>query len=76
MSAAIKVSESADPNKRVLAAAIFSYLGSQEAQADLKTLSNDTDSRVARIAKRAASTVDDPAERYRTMVPGTASFRW
>jgi hypothetical protein len=76
MSAAIKDSESKDPNKRILAATIFSYLGNQEAEQDLKTLSNDTDSRVARIAKRVASTVDDPAERYRTMVPGTASFRW
>jgi hypothetical protein len=76
MSAAIKDSESSDPNKRILAAAIFSYLGSQEAKADLKTLSNDADSQVAAIAKRAASTGEDPAEFYRRMVPGGASFRW
>jgi len=75
MSAAIKDSESADPNKRVLAAAIFSYLGNQEAKQDLKTLSNDADSRVSAIAKSGASTRDDPAERYSTMVPGGASFR-
>jgi|SRR5208337_1485919 len=76
MSAAIKDSESADPNKRVLAAAIFSYLGSQEAEADLKTLSNDADSRVAGIAKKSASRGEDPIQRYRTMTPGAASFRW
>lgn len=76
MSAAIKDSESADPNKRVLAAAIFSYLGSQEVKADLKTLSNDADSRVAAIVKRAASRGEDPIQRYRTMTPGEPSFRW
>ena len=76
MSAAIKDSESADPNKRVLAAAVFSYLGSQEAKADLKTLSNDADSRVADIVKGAASRGEDPIQRYRTMTPGGASFRW
>ena len=76
MSAAIKDSESADPNKRVLAAAIFSYLGSQEAKEDLKTLSNDADSRVADIAKKTASNGEDPSEFYRRMTPGGASFRW
>jgi hypothetical protein len=76
MSAAIKDSESADPNKRVLAAAMFSYLGSHEAKADLKTLSNDADSRVADIVKGAASRGEDPAEFYRRMTPGGASFRW
>jgi hypothetical protein len=76
MTAAIKDSESADPNKRILAAAIFSYLGSQEAEADLKTLSNDADSRVADIAKGAASFGEDPAQYSRRMIPGGASFRW
>jgi hypothetical protein len=76
MSAAIKDSESADPNKRILAAAIFSYLGTQEAEQDLKTLSNDADSQVAAIAKGAASMGEDPARYYRRMVPGGASFRW
>lgn len=70
MSAAIKDSESADPNKRILAAVIFSYLGSQEAKADLKTLSNDADSEVAAIAKRAASRGEDPDEFYRRITPG------
>lgn len=81
MSAAIKDSESKDPNKRVLAAAIFSYLGSQEAEADLKTLSNDADSRVADIAKKSASLGEDPSPGFRKIVrqvnpPGipTASF--
>ncbi len=60
MSAAIKDSESADPNKRILAAVIFSFLGSQEAKDDLKTLSNDADSRVADIAKKTASMGEDP----------------
>ncbi len=81
MSAAIKDSESADPNKRMLAAVIFSYFGTQEAEQDLKTLSNDADSRVARIAKETASFGEDPGPSYRTIVrhvnpPGipTASF--
>jgi hypothetical protein len=76
MSAAIKDSESTDPQKRILAAAIFSYLGSQEAKADLKTLSSDADSRVADIAKETASMGEDPAQYYRRMIPGGASFRW
>jgi hypothetical protein len=76
MSAAIKDSESDDPNKRILAAIIFSYLGTQEAEQDLKTLSNDADSDVAAAAKRAASTGEDPAEYYRRIIPGGASFSW
>jgi hypothetical protein len=55
MSAAIKDSESEDPAKRILAAAIFSYLGSQEAEQDLKTLGNDADSKVAEVAKLTAT---------------------
>jgi hypothetical protein len=69
MSAAITDSKSADPNERILAAAIFSYLGSQEAKANLYTLSNDADSRVADIAKKTASIKEDPAEFYRRMIP-------
>src|SRR5260370_11711077 len=76
MSSAIKDSESADPNNRVLAAAIFSYPGSQEAKADLKTLSNDADSRVADIAKETASMGEYPIQRYRIMMPGGAAFLW
>ncbi len=67
MSAAIKDSESADPNKRILAAAMFSYLGTQDAEQDLKTLSNDADSRVARIAKETASFGEDPGPGARTV---------
>jgi len=55
MSAAIKDSESEDPAKRILAAAIFSYLGSQEAEQDLKTLGDDADSKVAEVAKLTAT---------------------
>ena len=81
MSAAIKDSESDDPNERILAAVIFSYLGTQEAEQDLKTLGNDADSRVAGIAKETASFGEDPGPSSRTIVrqvnpPGipTASF--
>jgi len=81
MSAAIKDSESDEPNKRILAAVIFSYRGSQEAKADLKTLSNDADSRVAGIAKRAASFGEDPGPGARTIVrrvnpPGIPAARF
>ncbi|MGB8414468.1 MAG: hypothetical protein WCE23_16755 [Candidatus Binatus sp.] len=55
MSAAIKDSESDNPAKRILAAAIFSYLGTEEAEQDLKTLSNDADSKVAEVAKLTAT---------------------
>jgi hypothetical protein len=67
MSAAIKDSESADPNKRILAAVIFSYLGTREAQQNLKTLSNDADSRVAAIARETASFGEDPSSSARTI---------
>lgn len=67
MSAAIKDSESKNPNKRIVAAVIFSYLGTQEAEQDLKTLSNDADSRVADVAKRAASFGEDPPPDARRM---------
>ena len=74
MSAAIKDSESDEPNRRILAAAIFSYLGSQEAEQDLKTLGDDADSKVADIAKKTASLGEDPIQRYRIMIPGGASW--
>jgi hypothetical protein len=76
MSAAIRDSESKDPNNRILAAAIFSFFGGQEAKEDLKKLSNDADPRVARIAKAAASMGENPPQSYRTIMPGEASFRW
>jgi hypothetical protein len=60
MSAAIKDSESDDPNRRIAAAVVFSYLGTQEAEQDLKALSSDADPRVAALAKRAVSLGEDP----------------
>ena len=69
MSAAIKDSESNDPNERIVAAVVFSYLGTQEAEQDLKTLSSDSDSRVAAAAKSAASFGEDPSERSQS-APG------
>ena len=81
MSAAIKDSESDNPKDRIVATVIFSYLGTQEAEQDLKTLGNDADSRVAGIAKETASFGEDPGPSSRTIVrqvnpPGipTASF--
>ncbi len=81
MSAAIRGSESDNPNDRIVAAVIFSYLGTQEAEQDLKTLSNDADSRVAGIAKETASLGEDPGPGFRKIVrqvnpPGipTATF--
>ena len=68
MSAAIRGSESDNPNDRIVAAVIFSYLGTQEAEQDLKTLGNDADSRVARIAKETASFGEDPGPGSRTIV--------
>ncbi len=67
MSAATNDSESDDPDKRMVAAVVFSYLGTQEAQQDLKTLSNDADPKVAAIAKRAPSFGEDPPPVARTM---------
>jgi hypothetical protein len=81
MSAAIRGSESDNPNDRIVAAVIFSYLGTQEAEQDLKTLGNDADSRVAGISKEAASFGEDPGPSSCTIArqinpPGipTASF--
>ena len=67
INAAIKDSESDDPDKRIAAAVIFSFLGTQEAKQDLKTLTDDADPRVAAIAKTAASFGEDPPLFARTM---------
>lgn len=67
MRAAIKDYESNDPYQRILAAVIFSYIGTQEAGADLKTLANDSDSRVAKIAKDRSSFGEDPIQDFRTI---------
>jgi hypothetical protein len=67
MSAAIKDSESDDPNKRIAAAVIFSYLGTDEAEKDLKTLSSDANPGVAVVANRAASFGEDPGPQARKM---------
>jgi hypothetical protein len=67
MSAAIKDSESDDPDRRIAAAVVFSDLGTGEAEQDLKTLSNDADPKVAAVAKTAASFGEDPPRDARTM---------
>lgn len=66
--AAIKDSESEDPSKRILAAVLFSYIGSQEAKADLKTLANDSDEAVAKAAKERLSVGTEPSDYYRGLV--------
>ena len=65
MIGAIKASESNDSNKRILAAVIFSYIGTSEAVEDLKELANDSDPQVAKIAKSRLSYGLDPGEYYR-----------
>lgn len=60
MSAAIKDSESNDPDQRILAAVIFSYVGTKEAEADLKTLANDSNQMVAELAKQRLTGEPDP----------------
>lgn len=60
MSAAIKVSENDDPDKRILATVIFSYIGTKEARADLKTLANDSNPTVAELAKERLKGEPDP----------------
>ncbi len=66
MSTAIKDSESEDPNRRELAAVIFSYIGASEAEADLKTLANDSDPNVAKAAKErlAPDATQEPGDYY------------
>jgi hypothetical protein len=67
MNTAIAGSESADSDTRILAAVIFSYIGSEEAKTDLKTLAGDADLRVRDIAKERISHGSDPGEDFRTM---------
>jgi len=67
MSTAIKDSESDDPKKRITAAVVFSFLGTDEAEQDLKRLSNDADPRVAALAKSAPSFRGDPPRDALTM---------
>jgi len=74
MSAAIRGSESDNPNDRIVAAVIFSHLGTQEAEQDLKTLGNDADSRVAGLAKETASFGEDPSPSARTTRRGVVSL--
>ncbi len=61
---AIKASESADPQDRKLAAVIFSYMMTPEAIADLRHLSADADSAVAKVAKERMSTQTEPNDYY------------
>ncbi len=65
MSYAVKASESNDPDRRVLAAVILSYIGTPEAMADLKELAADSDPAVADFAKTRLSYGMDPGEYYR-----------
>jgi hypothetical protein len=65
MSTAIKDSESQSPDRRILATIIFSFVGSQEAKADLKTLANDPDVEVAKTAKDRLSDGLAPVQYYR-----------
>lgn len=60
MSAAIKDSESNDPSKRILASVLFSFIGTPEAMSDLKTLAEDPDREVAKLAKQRLSGKPDP----------------
>lgn len=65
MSDAIKASENSDPNERVRAAVILSYIGTPEAMADLKDLAADSDPVVAKLAKARLSYGQEPDEYYR-----------
>lgn len=76
MSAAIKDSESEDPNRRMLGAVIFSYIGSPEANADLKTLANDSHPDVAHLAKERMSYGKDPDDQYRQVTGDPVPDRW
>jgi hypothetical protein len=62
MSDAIKDSESEDPDKRMVAATIFSFIGTQEAKQDLKELAADSDQEVAKVAKARLSGEQDPGD--------------
>jgi hypothetical protein len=74
MSAAIKDSESQDPDRRILAAIVLSFVESPEAKADLKTLANDSDPDVAKTAKDRLSQGTEPGDHYRE-VDGS-SVQW
>lgn len=62
MSDAVKDSESNDPDKRAVAALVFSTMSTSEAKADLKELAADSDSSVAEIARDHTSDGVDPGE--------------
>jgi len=74
MIAAIKDSESNDLYDRRLAAVLFSFIGTQEAKADLKALANDSDPDVASVAKDRLSDGLRPIENYRQVV--SYSIKW
>jgi hypothetical protein len=65
MIAAIKDAESNDPDRRTLAAVIFSFMKTPEATADLKTLANDSDPEVAKPAKDLLTEGTEPDDYYR-----------
>jgi hypothetical protein len=65
MNYAIKAYESNDPERRELAAVILSFIGTREAAADLKELTNDSDPDVAKVAKERLSRPDPDPEDYR-----------
>ena len=63
MNYAIKAYESNDPERRELAAIILSFMGTREATADLRELTNDSDPDVAKVAKERLSGPDpDPGD--------------
>ena len=65
MIAAIKDSESNDPDRRLLAAVIFSFMKTPKARADLKTFAKDSDASVAKTAKDRLSDGTYPDDYYR-----------
>jgi hypothetical protein len=65
MSYAIKASESSNPGQRLVAAVLFSFIGTPEAMADLKELAADSNPDVAKLAKAQVSYGQDPGEYYR-----------
>lgn len=67
MSDAIKDWESSDPDNRILAAVIFSFMKTPEATADLKTLANDSDATVSQEAKDQLSFGTEPDDYYRQL---------
>jgi hypothetical protein len=65
MNYAIKAYESNDPERRELAAIILSFMGTREATADLRELTNDSDPDVAKVAKERLSGPDPDPEDYK-----------